>query len=199
MISISYYKIVRKKKTVLFFDCEVLFIYSKEDIALCPNCGETLVFHSRVIRSSKTISGEKNLYSICVLECENGACPTKYHRELPDIITPYKRYDTNTIEIAITDSNSNLLEAPDDSTIKRWREWFKSNVIYIVMALQSLRAVIGDNTEIPPVEIQGQGFKYPIETIKNIVKRTTKWLNETVRLLVNSSKWPFNRSVFLPG
>jgi len=175
----------------------IFFVESEEEIAICPNCGSLLNYHCRVIRSLIDITGAKSKYSIRVLKCENKSCPTTYHRELPDIITPYRRYDTESIEEAISRGNAEITVAADESTIRRWRKWFKKNAINIMMALISVSAVIGGNVKSSSLEIQGR--QNPIETIKRTVVRKSKWLNETIRILVNSSKWFFNRSAFLTG
>ena len=122
---------------------------------------------------------------------------TKYHRELPDIVIPYKRYDTESIEEAITHSNSDITVAADHSTIWRWRKWFKLSETYIIMALISVLAVIENNIESSSLAIPN--LKNPIEQIKEIVSRKVKWLNEAARILVNATKWIFNRSAFLSG
>lgn len=140
------------------------------------------------------ITGTKSIYSIRVLKCLNRSCPKTYHRELPDIIIPYRRYDAESIEEVITKGNNVITAAADQSTIWRWRKWFELNKIYIVMALLSVSTVIGNN-EMSSLAISN----WTIEFIKEIVTRKVKWLNETVRVLVNSSKWIFNRSAFLTG
>jgi hypothetical protein len=172
----------------------VFFVISEEEFALCPICCELLVYHSRVRRLLKDASGKETTYNVRVLKCENEACPQTYHRELPDIIIPYRRYDTETIETAIDNCDSDLLEAPDMLTIKRWQEWFKSQAIYIMMALLSIAATIENNVETSSLSIQEKNSDNPLETIKKIVARKIKWLGKTARILVNSSKWLFNRS-----
>ena len=173
----------------------MFFVDSKEEFALCPHCDSLLEYHSRVIRPLRDSSGAKSLYDIRVMKCCNESCPTTYHRELPDIIIPYKRYNVESIEEVIEHRRSEITVAADESTIWRWRKWFKLNAVYIMMALLSVAAVIENNTNISSLAIQGK----PTETIKIILARKTKWLNEAVRILVNSSKWVFNRSAFLSG
>lgn len=177
----------------------VFFVESDEEITLCPNCGSILEYHCRVVRGLTVSTGLKNTYSIRILKCINTACPTSYHRELPDIITPYRRYDTESIEEAIIQENKKITVAAEHSTIYRWRKWFRQNVTYIIMALLSVAAVLGDSTESSSLTNQTDTSITQIETIKGIVARKTKWLNEAVRILVNSSKWIFNRSAFLSG
>jgi hypothetical protein len=177
----------------------VFFNESEEGIALCPNCGELLEYHSWVTRLLKDKAGKRSKYLIRVLKCINTACPTKYHRELPDIIIPYKRYDTESIEEAIDTDNQNATVAADESTIHRWRRWFKENIVNIMMSLKSVTDANGDIAKTSSLENPEQDSSKPMEIIKVIVSRRVKWLNETVRILVNSSKWVFNRSAFLTG
>ena len=175
----------------------IFFIKSEEEIALCPSCDSLLEYHCRVVRQLRDKTGEIEKYSIRILKCINKSCPTSYHRELPDIITPYRRYSTDSIEEAITQSNTEITVAADESTIRRWRKWFEANAINIIMALVSVSAVTFGNEKSSSLEIQST--KSPIESIKRVVARHVRWLNEAVRILVNSSKWFFNRSAFLTG
>jgi len=175
----------------------IFFVESEEEFAICPNCGCYLEYHSRVIRHLTDITGTKSRYKIRILKCDNKACPTTYHRELPDIIIPYRRYSTESLEEAITKGNAEITVAADESTIRRWRMWFRMNATYIVMALTSVLVVLGNNVESSSLKIQS--IQDTIKTIKRTVVRKAKWLNETVRILVNSAKWVFNRSAFLSG
>ena len=156
-----------------------------------------LDYHCRVIRLLRDKTGTRGKYNIRVLRCDNKSCPTTYHRELPDIVTPYRRYDTESIEEAITKSNAEITVASDESTIRRWRKWFKEKAINIVMALISVSTVAGNNKR--SSSLKPKSSQTPIEFIKETVERKVKWLNEAVRILVNSSKWIFNRSAFLSG
>lgn len=170
---------------------KVFFIESEEKFALCPNCGDHLIYHCRVLRGLTDTDGKKSIYSIRVLKCDNKSCPTKYHRELPDIIIPYKRYDSDSIEEAITMRNTDITVAADQSTICRWRKWFKVNAIYIIMALLSVVAIIENDVETSSLAILNQKSNKPIEIIKELLVCRGKWLNKVVYMLVNSSKWIF--------
>ena len=177
----------------------MFFVESEENLSICPNCGQQLVYHCRVNRALRDTTGIKKLYSIRILKCENKTCPATYHRELPDIIIPYRRYDAESIEEAIEHSNSDITVAVDQSTIYRWRKWFKRSELYIVMALLSVSAVIGEYTKISSLVNEKQKGSAPKEKIQSIVGRKIKWLSEAVRILVNASKWKINRSAFLTG
>jgi apolipoprotein N-acyltransferase len=87
----------------------------------------------------------------------------------------------------------------DQSTIYRWRKWFELNGVNIIMALLGVTAIIGINAEASPLTNKGQEPGAPIKTIQTMVGHKAKWLSETVRVLVNSSRWIFNRSAFLTG
>jgi hypothetical protein len=175
----------------------VFFIESEEELAICPNCGRSLVYHSRVVRSLKDITGTEKLYSIRVLRCIDKACPTTYHRELPDTIIPYKRYDAESVEDAI--EREGITVAADESTIYRWRKWFAMHAMYMMMALLSVSAVIGDKEKTSSLTIEKQELDKPIETLKGMMARKKNWLSGVVRIMVNSSRWIFNRSAFLSG
>ena len=175
----------------------VFFVKSEEAFALCPNCGSLLKYHCRVNRTLKNIESIRNVYSIRILKCNNERCPTIYHRELPDIIIPLKRYDAESIEEAISQKHIKMTVAADESTIRRWRKWFEQHQIYLMMALLSVVTTIETEAEASSLVKQEINSNNPIKRIKEMVDRETKWLNETVRILVNSAKWIFNRSAFL--
>ena len=170
----------------------MFFIKSEEEFALCPNCGNRLLYHCRVIRTLTDKESNKSHYSIRVLKCDNKACPTTYHRELPNTIVPYKRFDAESIEEAISLERSDIAVSADESTIWRWRKWFKVSAVYIMMALVSVAATVDVETS------SLINSNNNIEQIKEIVGQKVNWLKETVRILVNSSKW-VNRSAFLTG
>jgi hypothetical protein len=177
----------------------VFFVESEEDFAICPNCGEILVFHSRIIRNLRKKSGEKQRYRIRVLKCNNQSCPTTYHRELPDFIIAYRRFEAEAIEETISQKDAEITVSADQSTLFRWRQWFDRSATYIIMALLSVQATIENNTISSSLKIQGKKPRKLITEIKNIVARNDGWLNECSRILVNSSKWIINRSAFLSG
>ncbi|MGI6365621.1 MAG: DUF6431 domain-containing protein [Bacillota bacterium] len=89
----------------------------------CPCCGGSLkVVGSRERKYINGI-GEKVVLVIRRLQCSH--C-TKVHHELPDILTPYKRYGSESIE-AVVSGESELTVAADESTITRWKHWFQES------------------------------------------------------------------------
>lgn len=157
---------------------------SKEKYALCPQCDSPLEYHCRVIRPLKNAAGEKNNYSIRVLKCCNEACPRKYHRELPDIIIPYKRHDAATIEEAIEKEEKDMAVEADFSTVSRWKSWFAKEQTYIMMSLVGVAIALGYDVDLTLL----MGIP-TIQIIKRLVNRGTGWLQEAARILVNSARW----------
>jgi hypothetical protein len=97
----------------------------------------------------------------------------KWHRELPDIIVPFKRHCLETIELIINGKEATTyteLETP-----KKIRKWWMLMAVYIAGALASIKEKHGiDLTHISPQE--------------NLAK--------IVRALVNTNLWPCTRSAF---
>ena len=61
-------------------------------------------------------SGERYPLNLRRYYCQN--CH-QLHTELPDLVKPYKQYDSETIERVISGNSSDF--AGDDSTIRKWR------------------------------------------------------------------------------
>jgi len=58
-------------------------------------------------------------------------CCRALHRELPDILTPYKHYDTDAIEGVVegvvTSSDMESEDYPCEKTMDRWIDWINRN------------------------------------------------------------------------
>lgn len=97
----------------------MFLVRSAEQIA-APCCGGPL----GIVGSRKRVwyksSGEKAKLVIRRLYCE--AC-SKIHHELPDLLVPYKRYDAESIERALS-ASVRIDVAADESTLLRWKCWF---------------------------------------------------------------------------
>jgi hypothetical protein len=61
----------------------------------------------------------------------------KIHNELPDLLVPYKRYESKSIE-AVVSGDGSLTVAADESTISRWKRWFLTMPNYLAGALLSI-------------------------------------------------------------
>jgi hypothetical protein len=164
------------------------FVRGGEQIS-CPCCGGFL----KVIgsRSRKYIdeAGEKVVLNIRRLRC--GQC-RKVHHELPDILIPYKRYDSNSIEAVITGGNGIMVSA-DESTLYRWKCWFKEITTYLLGCLQSICIRLGMES----VEDTCHLPKSPLQKVWHFVGDASGWLARVVRPLVNLNLWVHTRSAFL--
>lgn len=97
----------------------------------------------------------------------------KIHHELPDVVVPYKRHITETIEKII--SGNPALVCCEESTIRRIKAWWLSLQLYFESILASLE--------------EKYGVLFP-------KKATPK---EIVRAVVNAHLWVHTRSAFAPG
>ena len=71
----------------------VCYIMGMEEIS-CPACGGRLFVHGTCRRRMKDETEQVRELRLRVLECE--ACG-RTHRELPDLLVPYRRYSAKAI------------------------------------------------------------------------------------------------------
>jgi uncharacterized protein YbaR (Trm112 family) len=166
----------------------VFFVRSMEQI-FCPCCGGNLnVIGSRRRKYIKS-SGESCVLIIRRLRCQQ--C-NRIHHELPDILVPYKRYDSASIETVVTGSSA-LSVAADESTIVRWRSWFRSHSTYFLGCLDSIAIRFCQGTN------KG-AFDLPRSVLQKIWQHTGNlvgWLGRIVRPITNVNLWVHTRSAFL--
>jgi len=91
-----------------------------------------------------------------------------WHRELPDIIVPFKRHCRETIELII--NGEEAVTYTENETAKRIMEWWALMAAYILGALPAVKAKFG--VAVPAKD--------------NLAK--------IVRALVNTNLWPCTRS-----
>jgi hypothetical protein len=161
------------------------FVKSTEQIP-CPCCGGKLkVIGSRKRRYHKK-AGELIELIIRRLRCSK--C-NKIHHELPDNLIPYKRYDSESIQ-AVVAHNDNLDVAVDNSTITRWRRWFKAMSPHFIGCLISVVARYEKETVIDlstlPESVLGRIFYF--------VGSNDFWLARVVRTVANLNNWQHTRS-----
>lgn len=117
----------------------------------------------------------------------------RIHHELPDILVPYKRYGSESIEAAVTEDSA-LDVAADESTIRRWRNWFQKQVDYLLGCLASIAIRYGKGT----VEAASRLPKSALERIWLHVGDAPGWLARVVRPVANANLWVHTRSAFCP-
>lgn len=114
------------------------------------------------------------------LQCQD--CHRINH-ELPDLVVPYKRYESDTIAAALTGAETAIQDCcPCESgTILRWKLWFFLLRDYLEGSVRALMELwhCGSFIQLPlyPVSHQADG-----------------WLKVLVRNLINSGRWRQTRS-----
>ena len=157
----------------------------------CPCCGgDHRVIGSRQRKYIKG-SGEQCIIVIRRLRCKR--CD-RIHHELPDILVPYKRYDSESIEAVVT-GNSALSVAADESTLARWRNWFQSLAAYFLGCLDSIAIRFFQGSNEGAVV-----FHHSIlQRIWQHTGNVAGWLARVVRPIANLNLWVHTRFAFLSG
>ena len=166
----------------------VFFVRSMEQIP-CPCCGgDHRVIGSRQRKYSKG-SGEQCILVIRRLRCKQ--CK-RIHHELPDILVPYKRYDSESIEAVVT-GNAALSVAADESTLARWRSWFQTHSSYFLGCLNSIAIRFFNGT---PEGVPSLPYSVP-HSIWQHTGNSAGWLARVVRPITNMNLWTHTRFAFL--
>ncbi len=157
----------------------------------CPCCGGTLKVIGSRKRNYINGAGEKVTLIIRRLQCK--PC-TRIHHELPDLLVPYKRYGSESIEAVVT-GDANLTVAADESTISRWKHWFMELSVHFLGCLISIAICHMKNA----VEERSCLPQSPLQRIWHYVGDAPCWLSRVVRPIVNTNYWVQTRSAFLSG
>jgi hypothetical protein len=142
-------------------------------------------------RKSKESSGETRVYNIRRLRCDN--CKSIHH-ELPDFLVPYKRYESDCIEMVLANPSNHDIPA-DESTLYRWNEWFKSFLDYCVGCLISI--MLQTKQENIPLDLMSVSSETALHRLGRLVGNAPRWLARIVRPIVNINLWLHTRSAFL--
>lgn len=165
MIMLSKYDMSKISKQIYYIRC-------KECVS-CPCCGSKV----RVIGSRKrnyiNKAGEKITLIIRRLRCRK--CQ-RVHHELPDILVPYKRYESSCIENVLIGLDNTI--PVEESTIYRWKKWFNNLIIKILLYLLS----ISDITEL-------RNKVFNDSSIISFHKSYHRWLAILVRQIIILDLW----------
>lgn len=142
-------------------------------------------------RKRKYISSDGNRNTLVIRRLRCRQCK-HIHHELPDILVPYKRYDSESIESALED-RSNLAVAADDSTISRWRLWFSAGLNHFLGCLTSITAKLGKKA----AENIACSPRSRFQRVIDFVGDAAGWLARIVRSVANTNNWIHTRSAFL--
>ena len=107
----------------------------------------------------------------------------KIHHELPDILVPYKRHGSETIEEIIDEKTDTV--CCEESTIRRIKHWFDERVRYFEGCLASIAVQHGATPTVGAIALLRE------------MRENSGWLKSLVRIVVNSNLWVHTRSAFL--
>ena len=134
---------------------------------VCPICGKLMKSHGRCRRYLRVSGEERITLSVRVFYCPECG---RYHRELPDYVTPYKHLSTEIIA-EIHDSIDNY--DVDDSTIIRVRKWVRKFLTFGIATVRRLK------------------IEHPALVVRSSFESTFDTLTYFVRIVVNSNEWKF--------
>jgi len=151
------------------------------ETSLCPHCNGRLKACGSRKRGLKKTDGSNSKYIIRRLQCNT--CKMIHH-ELPDVMVPYRRYESDAIENVLSvESIGDATYFPgEEKTARRIRLWFYLLKDYIEGSIQGISALYGVDITlcVPLFPLKGQ---------------PAGWLKVIVRSLVNSGRWPQTRFV----
>lgn len=166
----------------------MFFVRSAEQ-NYCPCCNGSLEVIGSRPRGFISGTGEKTILIIRRLRCRQ--CK-RIHHELPDILVPYKRYGSESVEAVVTE-NSVLTVAADESTLGRWRNWLLKLSDYFLGCLVAIAIRYGREA----AEGVSSLSKSKLQRIWQHVGDAPGWLARLVRPVANLNLWIHTRSAFL--
>ena len=144
-------------------------------------------------RKRKCINSEGRRIILRIRRLRCKVCRSIHH-ELPDILVPYKRHCSESIE-SVLDPNGIICVAADDSTIRRWRKWFRKYIDHFTGCLESIAVKLGRRTAKEMTRSSRFGFQRVIDFVGD----APGWLARIVRPVANTNNWIHTRFAFLSG
>jgi len=141
------------------------------EIIACPACNGVLNKNGRPKRILIKSDGTKQKLKVQRYKCKD--CNAS-HRELPDMVVPYKHLEREVIEQIINGEPTE--NGQEERTIRRILAWWNALTVYIAWHTAALKERLG--VCISPV---------------------TKNLAQIVRTLVNTNLWPSPHLNMMPG
>lgn len=109
---------------------KIIFLIESSENSICPICGQPLKARDHVMRIMKSSDGSVHWLRIRRLACTNESCH-RIHRELPDILAPYKHFEvdiiTGVLDRLITPETKGFEDHPNEATMQQWHHWFMLN------------------------------------------------------------------------
>jgi len=181
--------IITSFKLVLNTSAGFFYVFSDElaEDSCCPLCGDILIYRDSRLRGVKDLVGFKIFYLLRRLRC---CLCRKLHTEIPDIIQPFKHYDSATIQCVIDESEDAGLCGADNATIRRWKTSFTEAEPDLAQRLASVYAQETDE-KVP--------LASPAMTFAAIRATIERWLSFVMHLLINNGHKLFTRFAFCPS
>ena len=156
-----------------------IFLIESSAISYCPVCGEPLIYRDTCKRVMLLEGRERRVYVIRRLKCRK--CET-LHRELPDILVPYKHYAAEVVsgvlEGCITSEDEDCAEYPCQTTMYRWQRWLAANRLRMDGHLKSVGyRLLGFSEEL---------LKSGMSLLETLRSSNQEWLEIILRFLYNS-------------
>ena len=101
-----------------------VFTIITDETSGCPLCDSELTYRDSKHRNLKDLYGKLRRFLLRRMRCKE--C-NKLHTELPNIIQPYKHYESYVIQCILDESEEASKCAADDSTIRRWKKEFSKS------------------------------------------------------------------------
>ena len=155
------------------------FSVRSRETPVCPHCGCKLVYRDRTRRHYRLEGGEKVWFMLRRLKCPHCG---KLHRELPDLLVPYKHYLAEIISgvlngvVQADDEDSE--DYPCEQTMERWKQWLELNRSYIEGHLRSVGyRLLGFGEEL---------LNSSVSLLEHMKSSLTAWLEAVLRFVYNS-------------
>ena len=163
-----------------------VFSVVSDETVNCPLCDGSLFYRNNRLRCRKSLIGEISRLLLRRFLCER--CK-KLHTEIPDIIQPYKHYDSEAIQCVLDDSEESSTCVADNSTMRRWKKNFEE-------------AEADINQRITSVSVQELDAKAPLIASSNpfmfIRASQLYWFAFVMKLLINNGHKLCTRFAFCP-
>jgi hypothetical protein len=149
------------------------FLVKTDEVVPCPFCDGLLYYRDSVIRNVLNFASEVMRLLLRRLLCDT--C-NSLHRELPDIVQPYKHYSAEVVQAVLDDSEEASTCAADNSTIRRWMSDFAVAEPDINQRLSSVYVRMTEET-VPISRSE--------DILDKIRRRAKRWLPFVMNLLIN--------------
>lgn len=158
---------------------KLIFFVESNAISYCPICGEPLAYRDSCKRKMLLEGREQRTYLIRRLKCPSCG---RIHRELPDILLPFKQYAAEIIagvlDGIVTSNDEDDWDYPCEMTMLRWKAWLAANKLRIDGYMKSIgHRLPGFSAEL---------LKSGVSLLEKLQSSQRNWLETIHRFIYNS-------------